>query len=101
MSEPLSNMLGLKSRNYNQKQYKTTQEIDAYNQCLEDLDQLSPDVHKLAEIISKHFGIVRITPKKDDDFITANVAEDVVNYHMTHGLAQEIINSIGVWIKKG
>ena len=108
MSEPLSNVLGLKSRNYNQKQYKTIQEIDAYNQCLEDLDQLSPDVHKLAEILYDQCDIA-LVEKQLEDLINQKPSSTIMEIQTIRGtakiqcvrIAQEIINSIGVWIKKG
>lgn len=86
MSEPLSKVFQLERKEAQPAPHKfiNTHEdyCEGYNQCVIDLDQLSPDVNKLKEILDYY-----------------NLPE---NGFYTDVIAQEIINKISVWIvKKG
>ena len=86
MSEPLSKVFQLERKEAQPAphQFINTHEdyCEGYNQCVIDLDQLSPDVNKLKEILDYY-----------------NLPE---NGFYTDVIAQEIINKISVWIvKKG
>lgn len=89
MSEPLSKLLHLETKpefdeepltsDKNSFSHYPIQYNMGYNKCISDLDQLSPDVNKLAEII-KNF---------DADYVKE------ANF-----LAEEIINKMSEWIKR-
>lgn len=90
MSEPLSNVntplsykLGIYRKEAHDQRLCIPEDWKGYNKCVRDLDQLSPDVNKLANFIAGE----RL---KHDDIISS------------HELAQEIINKMSVWlVKKG
>ena len=84
MSEPLSKVFQLERKEAQPAPHKfiNTHEdyCEGYNDCLDDLDQLSPDVNKLKEILDYY-----------------NLPE---NGFYTDVIAQEIINKMSEWIKK-
>lgn len=93
MSEPLSTTLKIEKVYVCLHTYdvpiiaKKALLAEGYNRCVDDLDQLSPDVSALAQIMVK----------KNIEFLDANA-----RYILPEELAQEIINSMNVWIvKKG
>lgn len=79
-----------------------------YNQALDDLDQLSPDVHKLADILYDQFDIA-LVEKQLEDLINQKHSSTIMEIQTIRGtakiqcvrIAQEIINKMGKWIKKG
>lgn len=90
MSEPLSNVntplsykLGIYRKEAHDPRLCIPEDWKGYNKCVRDLDQLSPDVHKLAEIlrtpISSEYNSI-----KDESIL----------------IAQEIINKMSEWIKR-
>lgn len=74
MSEPLSKVFGL------ERKYVISPISLGYNKALNSLNQLSPDVNKLKEILDYY-----------------NLPE---NGFYTDVIAQEIINKMSEWIKK-
>lgn len=97
MSEPLSKKLDIKESYIEWLHYDT-----GYNDCRKDLDQLSPDVNKLAFIIYK-VGM-RNLAREDEIKLTFNMHHVTWNptVNECYVKAQEIINQMGVWIvKKG
>lgn len=87
MSEPLSKVIQLERKEAQPAPHKfiNTHEdyCEGYNDCLKDLDQLSPDVNKLAKLLSEYNRCSNVLP---------------IYIHM----AQEIINKMSEWVvKKG
>lgn len=92
MSKPLSKQFGFNYRPISTgSEYQETRNC-GFNQALRELDQLSPDADKLAKIMY----LYEINAK-DCDWFLVHSGRKIELYK----LAQEIINSMGVWIKKG
>ena len=58
---------------------------------------------KIATIICKFFGLVKVDPKTDiyKDITIAKTAEKIVNWHITYGLAHAIAEAINADNTKG
>lgn len=90
MSEPLSNVntplsykLGIYRKEAHDPRLCIPEDWKGYNKCVRDLDQLSPDVNKLAKLLSEYNRCSNVLP---------------IYIHM----AQEIINKMSEWVvKKG
>ena len=82
MYEPLSKKLGLGRDERNKY---------LYNDCLDDLDQLSPNINILYTIIMNGFAEAR-----EKGLTNLYIHGDSANY-----VAEEIINQMGTWIEKG
>jgi hypothetical protein len=94
MSEPLSNVntplsykLGIYRKEAHDPRLCIPEDWKGYNKCVRDLDQLSPDVHVLAQRIKS--------------YCTNTLQVDFSSYG-AEKLSEEIINKMNVWIvKKG
>ena len=95
MSEPLSKIFQLERKEAQPAPHKfiNTHEdyCEGYNQCVIDLDQLSPDVEELAKIIFVN----------NTGDITEWNKMRAIQREQYRKVAQEIINSMPQWIKKG
>lgn len=90
MSEPLSNVntplsykLGIYRKEAHDPRLCIPEDWKGYNKCVRDLDQLSPDVNKLEELI---------TDIKQHELYDLNLGSKY--------LAKQIINKMNVWIVK-
>lgn len=83
MSEPLSKVLGLNKKYISEYSKTEGMKNESWNECIDELDQLSPDVNKLAEILRR--------PAALPDGKLSDV--DLVK-------AQEIIKKMNVWIRR-
>lgn len=92
MSEPLSNVntplsykLGIYRKEAHDPRLCIPEDWKGYNKCVRDLDQLSPDVNKLEELI---------TDIKQHELYDLNLGSKY--------LAKQIINKMNEWVvKKG